>query len=98
MDWDSILETVLLDTSSEVQPDVTLDGFFPPEFMQAHSELSNFEAFREGYRSEFEDRSDLEAISMERLDRYVGRVTDFDSWREMRNRAAEREARERFLV
>lgn len=95
----SVFEAAILDVpDSTVQPNVTLDGFFPPRFMRAHTEFRTFEEFRERYPAEFEDRSDLEAISRDRLDRFVVRVTTFDSWREMRNQAAEREIRERFLI
>lgn len=95
---ESVFEAAILDaSSSSVHPNISLDGFFPPGFMRAHTEFQTFEEFREAYPAEFEGRGDLKAISRERLDRYVVRVTSFASWREMRNRAAEREVRERFL-
>lgn len=76
-------------------PAVGLDEFLDPVFPDGHAD---FAAFCSESPWEIEDRSDLERIDEDALDRYVGDTTRFDSWREMVNHAAEREVCRRFLV
>ena len=80
------------------EPDVTLEEFFDPEFMDRHTRFSSFSEFWEHGPWSLEGPSDLEQIPEEQLDSYVARTTTFDTWRRMRNRAADREIRDRLMV
>lgn len=79
-------------------PSVDLGEFFSPQFMQQYSEFSTFAEFRNTCPWDFTHRDDIDAIPPPALDQFVTRTTGFDSWRAMRNRAAELELRQQFLL
>lgn len=79
-------------------PDVELEEFFTPAFMQEFTRFASFEAFMGESPWSIEARDDLDHVPTEELDRYVRRVTVFDSWEGMRNRAAEREILSELLI
>ena len=93
-----------LDTPSVVpvsdapEPDVALAEFFPPDFMDEHTRFGSFAEFCDESPWEIDERADLASIPSDELDRYVDRTTQFETWDEMRNRAAVREITDRLLV
>lgn len=78
-------------------PDVRLGEFFSPDFMAEYTRFESFSAFCAASPWAIEGREDLDDLPSRELDRYVARTTQFESWVAMRNRAAVREIRERFL-
>jgi len=84
--------------SATPDPDITLDEFFDPQFMVHHTQFPSFEAFCEHSPWVISGPSDIDRIPRERLDSYVARTTSFETWQEMRNRAAGREIRDRLLL
>lgn len=73
------------------------DEFFTPAFMAEHTEFDSFEAFCAAGPDDLDPERPT-TVSTDRLDAYVDRVTDFPSWRVMRNQAAEREVVKRLTA
>ncbi len=79
-------------------PEVGLDEFFDPAFLARHSQFSSFDEFAKESPWTITEWSDIDEIAAEDLDTFVAETTEFESWRQLRNRAAGRELRDRLLV
>ncbi|RDZ51083.1 hypothetical protein C5C07_15830 [Haloferax sp. Atlit-4N] len=67
------------------------DTFFSQPFMRDHTEFDSFAAFCDQSPWAFDDVADVRDVSRARLDEYVAGRTDFETWEEMKTRAAEEE-------
>lgn len=98
MGYLSQASAAIVSGDDDPDPGVTLEEFFDPEFMADHSQFSSFKEFREESPWTITEWADFDEIDTAALDRFVAETTTFDNWRQLRNSAAAREARERLLV
>lgn len=68
---------------------VDSDAFFSDQFMVEHTSYETFDAFCAQSPWDLRARNDVLGVSRDRLDEYVADSTDFESWEEMKTRAAE---------
>ncbi|MFB6166549.1 MAG: hypothetical protein ABEJ31_15425 [Haloarculaceae archaeon] len=91
----AIAETVetVLDRIGDVQAGrrVNSDAAFSDPFVRDHTQFDSFEAFRAASPWSPERDGDLRDGDRERLDAYVARTTDFETFAEMERVAAEEE-------
>lgn len=93
-----LASAVISPAAGEPEPAVSPGEFFDPEFMARYSRFSSFEEFSEESPWTITEWQDIDSIDMEELDGFIDRTTEFDSWDQLRNRAATRELRDRLLV
>ncbi|MFC7127976.1 hypothetical protein [Haloferax chudinovii] len=80
-----------LDRLGELQAGtrVQSDAFFSQPFMSDHTEFDSFAAFCEQSPWTLDDVSDVQNVSRDQLNGYIDATTDFETWEEMKTRAAE---------
>jgi len=85
--------TAALDRLGELQAGtrVSSDGFFSRPFMREHTEFDSFGTFCDQSPWSFDTTNDIQDVPCHRLNEYVARTTDFDSWEGMKTQAAEEE-------
>ncbi|GGN16792.1 hypothetical protein [Halarchaeum nitratireducens] len=74
-----------LQTGTQVQSEV----FFSPQFMRNHTEFESFDTFCAQSPLALDDASDLEGAPRDQLNEYIAVTTAFETWEEMKTRAAE---------
>lgn len=80
-----------LDTIVEYQlgTRVNSDEFFSRPFMEDHTEFDSFRAFCRQSPWSLDSPSDIQGVPSRELDEYVSNTTDFETWEEMKTKAAE---------
>lgn len=80
-----------LDTLAEYQlgTRINSDEFFSQPFMQDHTEFDSFRAFYQQSPWALESPSEIQQVPSTQLDEYVSNTTDFETWEEMKTKAAE---------
>ena len=68
---------------------VPLKELFPPAFMTQHTKYPSIDAMFESSPFAIKSQEDLESISIEHLDEFVGKNTNFKNWEEMKKAAEE---------
>ena len=68
-------------------PDITLEGLFPEQFMRENTEYDNFDSFLEESPCEYDPAADVSEILGPELDDFVLSHSDFGSWQQMRQQA-----------
>lgn len=77
---------------------VSMDEFFPPTFMQEHTQFESFESFMEGCPRNPRTNEELADVPDRKLDSYVANTTDFQSWQAMQNQAAQEEIISQLII
>ena len=70
---------------------VDSDEFFSEEFMRSHTQFDSFHAFHRESPWDIDEGSSMDELPAERLDGYVAETTAFETWEEMKTRAAQAE-------
>ncbi|GAD51626.1 hypothetical protein MBEHAL_0386 [Halarchaeum acidiphilum MH1-52-1] len=76
---------------------VDSDAFFSKPFMREHTEYGTFGAFRADAPLDFDVPLDESTTRRRRADRFVSDVSDFETWEEMKTRAAHEEILDQLL-
>lgn len=70
---------------------VDSDEFFSEEFMRSHTQFDSFHAFYRESPWTLDEKCSIDELPNERLDAYVAGTTEFETWEEMKTRAAQEE-------
>lgn len=76
-------------TGTHRETRIGFGDLFSPSFMREHTQYESFDRFTAESHWEIETETDLDAIPLDELDRYVAETTQFSSWDAMATTAAE---------
>lgn len=83
---DDALDTIV---AYETGTRINSDEFFATPFMEDHTDFDSFRSFCQQSPWSLDRPEDIQEVPRPELDDYVSDTTDFETWEEMKTKAAE---------
>lgn len=88
-DWSGLEKLQRKAQKLDGEHDIPFDELFNKNFMIHYTQQSTIDEFFKAGGFEFESEKEFENLSEDKLDQHVQSSTNFNSWREMLNKAGE---------